>query len=399
MYRTLTLAASLLMASEVHSAPEAYVVDFPPPAATPIVAATCDGLDLPCRPDWVTFVTKDFRPFKLAQSIFRFPKAPAHRGNMFAFVEVPYIEHGEEDYDRLQQMVGQTGHSAERLWVHRGLGFSGADFETQYRVAHAVLPSKKATDAIGLCVFPALGEKTAAPDQCVVLAFRSGTKKFLFSSIGFEVGDEGPRLASHYEQKFAPGMYFDKDDSRLEILKSRHDLETLFSDKISKYINNSHLYENGVAGKILNNFDNSDTNQSEISYVVLKRRDPPEEPGPLYIQTIQLRFQFESGGEWWAEMADGTERGGVSYQGNKRDWAVSMNWETRTAVSHPHQSLNGLPVFAFRGPDAIGFDATSEIRNAFLGVMRDICSPLVMDSASSPESLTKGSMRAYCVSD
>lgn len=398
MYRALILAISLLMASEVHAASEAYVVDFPPPAATPIVAATCDGLDLPCRPDWVTFVTKDFRPFKLAQSIFRYPKAPAHRANLFAFVEAPYIEHGEEDYDRLQQMIGQTGPSTERLWVHWNLEFSGADFGTQYRVVRAAIPSTKAADAIALCVFPVLDQKTTAPDLCVLLAFRSENRKFLLSSIGFEVGQDGASSVPRYTSKLSTGDGFGKHDPKAQVLRSRHTLEKEFSSRIAKAVDKSGIFENAIATKRLDNFRQEEGNRSQISYLVLKKWDSHTASGAVFQQTMQITFSLETGGTWWAEMADGTEESGFELNGDKLDWSVALDWETRTTVSGPVSVQSGMQVHSFREPQSIGSDTVGDLRKAFTSLMRDVCAPMSIQEQSAPDSVLFGRVHVSCVS-
>jgi hypothetical protein len=399
MYRTLIFAVGLFMASEARSATEAYAIDFPAPAATPIVAASCDGLDLPCRSDWATFVTKDFRPFKLAQSIFRFPKAPAHRGNMFAFVEIPYVEHGEEDYDRLQRMIGDTGPSAERLWVHWGLEFSGADFGTQYRVVRAVVPSKKATDAIALCVFPVLDKETAAPDLCVLLAFQSGNRRFLLSSIGFEVGQDGANSVPRYKQEQKTGEGFGKNDPRKQILLSRHVLEREFAPRIAKVIDQSGVLENAIATKQLDNFRQEDGNRSEMSYLVLKKWVSPGASGVAFQQTLQVTFSLETGGTWWAELADGTEDSGFELIGDKRDWSVSLGWEIRTTVSEPVSAQNGTRVYSFREPQAIGTDTVSNLRRAFISLMKNICAPMTIQDESAPDSVLFGNVHVSCRSN
>ncbi len=396
MYRAIVLAISLLVASQARSASDAYVVDFPQPAATPIVAATCDGLDLPCRPDWAPQITPYLQPLKWALSIFRFPKAPAHRGNVFAFVEVPYIEHGENDYDRLQGMIGQTGPSAERLWVHGDLGFSGADFGTQYRIARAILPSKKATDAITICVFPVLNEKMASPDRCALLAFRSENRKFLLSSIGFAFGTDITRSVPRYGLALANKNRLAETDSKSDILKSRHALEQTFDARIEKAFDQAHVFENAVATKKLDNFSKAEGNLSENSYLILKEHPSQKVSQISYQQTVQVDFQLEAGGEWRAYLADGSEESGIELLGGKQDWSVTLDWETRTTLVHSTQGSQDLRVYAFREPSATGIDITDKIRTAFLGVMKDICAPLFVGKIEQEVSTLTGHIKVEC---
>ncbi|CAI9399888.1 hypothetical protein ANOBCDAF_00368 [Pleomorphomonas sp. T1.2MG-36] len=398
MYWALIFAAGVLLASEAHSAMDAYEVDFPQPAATPIVAATCKGLDLPCRPDWATFVTKDFRPFKLAQSIFRYPKAPVHRANLFAFVEAPYIEHGEEDYDRLQQTVGQTGPSAERLWTHWNLNFSGAGFETQYRVVRAAVPSTKATDAIALCAVPVLDQKTAAPDLCVLLAFRSENRKFLLSSIGFEAGQDGASSVPRYMSDLKTGDGFGNHDAKKQILESRHALEKEFGSRIGKAIDKNGIFENAIATKRLDNFRNEEGNGSEVSYLILKKWNSQVRSGIAFQQTLQFRFSLETGSTWWAELADGTEDSGFELIGDKRDWGVALDWETRTTIGGPVSGQSGMQIHSFREPQAIGKDTVGDLRKAFISLMRDVCAPMSIQEQSDPASVLFGSVYVSCAS-
>lgn len=388
---SLMFAVGLLVASEVHAASDVYVVDLPPPAVRPVIAAKCEGLDLPCRMDWASLLTLKFRPFKWAQSIFRFPKAPAHMHNVFAFVETPFVEHGEDDYARLQQMIDQTGPSAERLWAYSwNLGFEGADFGTQYQVVRAAIRSTEAVDAVGLCAFPVLSRKTAAPDRCTLLAFRIDNREFLLSSVGFEIGGTDADSAPHYSPGLGSRSGLSDYDSKEEILKSRHELERLFDKFMSFRIQRSSFFKDAVAADQRDDFTTSKTNESEKSYLVLKRGSIDRNSGTPYFQTFQLKFKLETGEIWSAEMPDGTDPTGIMLRGGKQDWTVSTSWEARTVVGVPTVSSEGALIFTFQEPQATGVDVMGEVWTALREAMRDICAPLaVSDGSASLSCLSK----------
>lgn len=398
MYRGLVLAVSLILTSEARSASDVYAIDFPPQAVRPVVASKCEGLDLPCRSDWASLFTFKFRPFKWAQSVFRFPKAPAQMHNVFAYVEIPFIEHGEDDYNRLQQMFDQTGPSAERLWAYSwNLGFDGANFGTQYRVVHAVIQPTKALDVVALCAFPVLKGKTAAPDRCDLMAFRIENRRFLLSSVGFEIGGTDAISPPRYNLKLGSGSSLNDYDSKAEILKSRHELETSFNKVVSSALKKSALFKNAIATDQSDDFATSKTNKSEKGYLVLKRGDSDKKPGTSYFQTIQLNFELETGEDWSAEMADGTDREGIMLRGGKQDWTVTLKWETRTVVGVPTVNPRATSVFTFQEPRATGIDMIGEVWSALTDSMRDVCAPLAVSDTSAPESSSMGSASLSCL--
>lgn len=395
MTRALILAIGLLSVSEARSATDVYDVEFPPQAVRPVIAATCEELNLPCRPDWPSLLTLKFRPFKWAHSVFRFPKAPAHMHNVFAFVETPFVEQGEEDYTRLQRMIDQTGPSVERLWAYFwNLGFQGADFGTEYRVVRAAVHSATAAEAVALCVFPVLSGKTAAPDRCDLIAFRMKDRRFLLSSVGFDIGGTDTISTPHYSPK--PESNGDLTDHGAEILNSLRDLERAFSKSISIALDQSKLFDEAIATDLKDDFSTSRTEKSEISFLVLRREDPQEKTRTPYLQTVQLKFELETGEHWSAQMPDGTDREEILLRGGKQDWAVTMKWDTRTVVGAPATDSEGTRLFTFREPDAIGTDVVAEAWSALTMAMRETCSPLSVSRPNTPASVPMGSVRVGC---
>lgn len=399
MYRGLILAVSLLWVSEVRSASDIYTIGFPPPLNTPIIASTCDGLDLPCRMDWEALFTPSLQPFRSSLSVFRFPAAPKHQGNQFAFVEVAYVEHGNDDFDRLQHMLGQTGRSAEQLWIHGDLGFYGSDLDTQYRISRLALPSKNVTEAIGLCVFPVLNGKTTVPDRCGLLAFKSGNRKFLLSSIGFAFGRDQPRSAPHYALALAGESRLAETDPKVEILKSRHAIEQAFSARMENALKQAGIFDNAVATRHSDNFSKAEGNESESSYLVLREQQSLREPIAPYRQIAKVDFQIETGGEWNALFADGGEESGIELLGGKQDWSVTLSWETRTAIGHPAPGQQDVQVYTFYEPKATGSDVMEKIRSAFLGVMKNVCAPLAAIKTEEKVSVLTGKIKIECKGD
>ncbi len=396
---TLMFVVSLLVGSEARSASDVYSIGFPPPLSTPIIASTCEGLDLPCRMDWESFFTPSLRPFKWSLSVFRFPTAPKDQGNQFAFVEVPYVEHGDDDYGRLQQMIGKTGPSAEQLWIHGDLGFQGADLDTQYRISRVALPSKKVTEAIGLCVFPVLDNKTTIPDRCGLLAFQSGNRKFLLSSIGFAFGHDQPRSAPHYALALADENRLAETDPKADIHKSRHALEQAFSTRMENALKQARFFENAVAARRSDNFSEAEGNVSESSYLIMREQRPHREPIASYRQIAKVDFQVETGGQWRAYFADGDEESGIELLGGKQDWSVTLSWETRTAIGHPVPDQQDVQLYTFYEPKAVGTDVSKKIQAAFLKVMKDVCSPLAATKADEEISVLTGRLRIKCKGD
>lgn len=399
MRRALIIAIGLLAVSEARSASDIYAIDFPPPLSTPIIASTCYGLDLPCRMDWEALFTPSLQPFKSSLSVFRFPAAPKHQGNQFAFVEVSYVEHGNDDYDRLQQMLGQTGRSAEQLWIHGDLGFYGADLDTQYRISHVALPSKKVVEAIGLCVFPVLNGKTTAPDRCGLLAFQSGNRKFLLSSIGFAFGRDQPRSAPHYALDLASENRLAETDPRADILKSRHAIEQAFSTRMESALKQAGIFDSAVATRRSDNFSKAEGNESESSYVVLREQQSLRKPAAPYRQIAKVDFQIETGGEWNALLADGGEESGIELLGGKQDWSVTLSWETRTAIGHPAPGQQDVQVYTFYEPKATGSDVMEKVRSAFLDVMKTVCAPLAAVKTAEAASVLTGRIKIECKGD
>jgi hypothetical protein len=396
MRRALIVALGLLAASEARSASDVYAIDFPPPLNTPIIASTCDGLDLHCRMDWEAFFTPSLQPFKWSLSVFRFAAAPQGKGNQFAFVEVPYVEHGEEDYARLQQMLGQTGTAAERFWIHGDLGFPGADFETLYLVSRVALPSRKVNEAIAVCVFPVLNEKTTSPDRCGLLAFKSGDRKFLLSSIGFAIGHDQPREAPHYALELADENRLADTDAKADILRSRHALEEAFDSRMQSALEQGRFFENAVAKRRLDNFSEAEGNISESSYLVLREQQTRRQPPAPYRQIEKLGFRLETGGEWRAYFADGGEESGIELLGGKDDWSVTLNWETRTAIDTSNQGPQGFQVYTFYEPKATGTDIVERIQEAFLSVMKEVCAPMKATKTDEELSALTGRIKIEC---
>jgi hypothetical protein len=396
MRRSWVFVLALLGSSAASSANDTYELDFPPAAVSPIVTATCDGLDLPCRKDWSIFTTQAFRPFKWAQSIFRFPEAPSRQSNMFGFVELPYIEHGEEDYAALRKMIGQAGPSAERLWIDQSTGLRGTGFGVLYRVVPAVVTSHKITDAVALCKFPSLNGKTAAPDQCQLLAFRSDTRKFLLSSIGFDAGRGRERRALPYDKEFASRVDIHDIDLKLKLIKSRMQLENLLYSEMKMSDLGDSLFSNSLANKTIDNLTISQSNESEKIYLSLISGEVAKTPNSSYLQTVWLSFLFSTGWEWNAEMADGTESWGIDLSGDKKDWQVSMRWQTRTAVSGATSVADGGRVFSFRGPQAAEANVIDDARTAFVDAMKRVCAPLSINSSSDPTSEAEGVATISC---
>lgn len=399
MRRALMLIVGFLVASEARSASDVYAIGFPSPLSTPIIASTCEGLDLPCRMDWESFFAPNLRPFKWSLSVFRFPAAPKDQGNQFAYVEVPYVEHGDDDYGRLQQMLGQTGPSAEQLWIHGGLGFQGADLDTQYRISRVALPSKKVTEAIGLCVFPMLDNMTTVPDRCGLLAFQIENRKFLLSSIGFAFGHDQPRSTPHYALALADENRLAETDPKAEILKSRHALEQAFSTRMENALKQARFFENTVAAIRSDNFSEADGNVSESSYLVMREQRSQREPLALYRQVVKVDFQTEAGAEWRATFADGDEASGVELLGGKQDWAITVTWETRTAVGYPVPDQQDLQLYTFYEPKAVGTDVVEDVQTAFLSVMKNLCAPLAAVKTGEEATNLEGRITVECESD
>lgn len=394
MYRALMFAVGLFLVSEVHAASDAYIIAFPQLEETPIFTGTCEGLDLPCSPNKTSFAY-DFQPFKLAFSFLRIPAPPKRNENVFRFVELPYIDHGEEDYDRLQSMIGQTGPSAERLWVHGYLGLSKANFEKHFRLVRAILPSKKASDAVALCVFTAQNLNLSVPYSCTLLAFRSENRKFLLSSIGFSAGFEDLKDWQYYYPPEFFSREFREDDPKAKILKSRHKLERTFE----RLIGSVHLSNGLVAVNKIDNSEDEASNGSKIEYLFKREILYPENQKLYFSQTISFHFHLQAGGEWRAYYVDGTEDSGIELQGDTRDWSVALDWEIQTAVHKSTGDLDETDLNSLRDPEAIGADIVDGVRTRFLRVMREICKPAKSAGAGDDESPIKGYLIVECRSD
>ncbi|WP_026790529.1 hypothetical protein [Pleomorphomonas oryzae] len=396
MYRALIFAVNLLAVSGAHGA-DAYTVNFPSLFDIPIYTATCDGLDLPCSANMASYIY-NLEPFKPPLSLLRASAAPAGEGNKFGFVEVADIDHGKEDYDKLQGMIGQTSSLIERLWV-KGLQISEREeVGKQFRLVRAVLPSKKAKDAIALCAFSDLDIKASVPNRCVLLSFRIDNRNFLLASVGLSDGPDELSDQSDYGPSFFL-KWFQPEDPKAKILKSRHELERKSAGSVNNIIDNLRFRNNLNIRKKNNNFSNEATNGSKIEYSLFREWILPLNQKAYFNQMIELHFHVKAGNEWEAYYTDGAIGSGIELQGDTRDWGVTLDWEVRTVLNKSAADLENSDLDLLREPKATGADIVRQVRARFLDAMREICLPAKNTSTDHDESPLRGYLTVECGSD